>query len=104
MSQITNTCSTEQHSVQHTDVSTALSWQMVHDDEELYSVQSMAELLFGNADASSCYASHRLLSQERTFFKQASRSPPLFQARSPKDVNALRMKQAAEEQVLTTLD
>lgn len=72
---------------------------MVHDDEELYSVKSMAELLFGNTDATSCYASHHLLSQERIFFKQASRSPPLFQARSPKDVNALRMKRDAEEKV-----
>lgn len=76
---------------------------MVHDEEELYSVQSMAELLFGKTDASSCYASHYLLSQERIFFKQAGRSPPLFQARSPQDVNALRMKRAAEEQVNATL-
>ena len=46
---------------------------MVHDEEELYSVQSMAELLFGNTNAVSCYASHRLLSQERLYFKQALR-------------------------------
>lgn len=78
-------------------------WQMVHEEEELYSVQTMAELLFGNTEATSCYASHYLLNQERIFFKQASRSPPLFQARSPKDVNALRMQRDAEEQVYSLM-
>ena len=71
--------------------------QMVHADGELYSVTEMASLLFGNEDAVSCYASHRLLSQERMFFKQAGRKPPKFQARPPSEVNGLRAKKAAEE-------
>lgn len=75
--------------------------QMVHEDNELYSVTDMAELLFGNTSPTSCYASHRLLSQERIFFKQAGRSPPRFQARSEKDVQSLRAKRLAEEKVLT---
>lgn len=74
---------------------------MVYEDNDLYSVAEMAQLLFGNTSATSCYASHRLLSQERTFFKQAGRSPPRFQARSEKDVHSLKTKRLVEEKVLT---
>ena len=73
--------------------------QMVHEDNNLYSVQEMADLLFGNTSATACYASHRLLSQERVFFKQAGRSPPRFQARCEKDVRSIQLKRAADEQV-----
>lgn len=52
-----------------------------------YSVAEMADLIFGEASAPSCYATHRLLSEDRTFFKQVSRAPPLFQARSAKEVS-----------------
>lgn len=79
----------------------ATTMQMVHEDDELYSVTEMATLLFGNQDPTSCYASHRLLSQERIFFKQAGRSPPRFQARSAKEVHALKAKRAADEKVST---
>lgn len=74
--------------------------QMVHEDNEVYSVTAMAELLFGNLSATSCYASHRLLSQERIFFKQVGRGPPRFQARSEKDVHSLKAKRQADEKVL----
>ena len=30
----------------------------------------MSELLFGDADPAHCYAAHRLLSEDRTLFKQ----------------------------------
>lgn len=73
--------------------------QMVHEDNEVYSVTDMAELLFGNLSATSCYASHRLLSQERIFFKQVGRSPPRFQARSEKDVQSLKAKRQIDEKV-----
>ena len=76
-----------------------VSMQMVHEDDELYSVTEMASLLFGNEEAPSCYASHRLLSQERIFFKQAGRSPPRFQARSAKEVLSLKAKRIADEKV-----
>lgn len=76
--------------------------QMVHEDNDLYSVQEMAELLFGNTSATACYASHCLLSQERTFFKQAGRSPPRFQARCEKDVRSIQLKRAADEKVLAS--
>ena len=69
---------------------------MVHEDKELYSVTEMAELLFGNESPASCYASHRLLNQERIFFKQAGRNPPRFQARPSAEVNSMRAKRAAE--------
>ena len=82
----------------------AMTMQMVHEDDELYSVTEMATLLFGNQDPTSCYASHRLLSQERIFFKQAGRSPPRFQARSAKEVHALKAKRAADEKVSTDVD
>lgn len=78
-------------------------WQKVHHDEELYSVQSMAELMFGNTDATFCYVSHYLLSQEHIYFKQDSRNPHLFQARSRRGVNALWIKRDAEEQVCSWL-
>lgn len=74
--------------------------QIIHEDNELYSVTEMAQLLFGNTSAASCYASHRLLSQERIYFKQAGRSPPKFQARSEKDVHSLKTKRLVEEKVL----
>lgn len=73
---------------------------MVYEDNELYSVPEMAHLLFGDTSATSCYASHRLLSQERVYFKQAGRIPPRFQARSEKDVHAIQAKRLAEEKVL----
>ena len=73
--------------------------QMVHEDDELYSVTEMASLLYGHDSPSSCYASHRLLSQERIFFKQAGRSPPRFQARSPKEVHSLQARRIADEKV-----
>ena len=78
-----------------------MSMQMVHEDDELYSVTEMATLLFGNQEPTSCYASHRLLSQERIFFKQAGRSPPRFQARSAKEVHSLKAKRIADEKVGT---
>ncbi|KAL0034491.1 hypothetical protein WJX79_005355 [Trebouxia sp. C0005] len=77
------------------------AWEMVHDDDELYSVTEMASLLFGNEEPRSCYASHRLLSQERIFFKQAGRSPPRFQARSAKEVHLLKAKRIADEKAAT---
>lgn len=72
---------------------------MVYEDNELYSVIDMAHLLFGNTNATSCYASHRLLSQERIFFKQVGRGPPRFQARSEKDVQSLKARRSADEKV-----
>ena len=80
-----------------------VSTQMVHEDDELYSVTEMASLLFGNEEPPSCYASHRLLSQERIFFKQAGRSPPRFQARSAKEVHSLKAKRIADEKVMLNL-
>ena len=72
---------------------------MVHEDTELYTVKQMAQLLFGNDSATSCYAAHRLLSQERIFFKQAARAPPRFQARTPKDVQSLKAQRIADAKV-----
>ncbi|KAL3150657.1 hypothetical protein ABBQ32_000455 [Trebouxia sp. C0010 RCD-2024] len=87
-----------EEALQEADVALlADAWEMVHEDNEVYSVTDMAELLFGNLSATSCYASHRLLSQERIFFKQVGRSPPRFQARSEKDVQSLKAKRQIDE-------
>lgn len=79
------------------------AWEMVHEEKELYSVTEMAELLFGNENPASCYASHRLLNQERIFFKQAGRNPPRFQARPSAEVNSMRVKRAAEAKAAALL-
>ena len=42
----------------------------VSEGQEHYSVAQMSELLFGDADPAHCYAAHRLLSEDRTLFKQ----------------------------------
>lgn len=59
----------------------------------------MAQLLFGNDSAACCYASHRLLNEDRTYFKQAGRMPPVFAARQDKEVVAILARDEAEKQV-----
>jgi hypothetical protein len=75
--------------------------QVVSDSEDLYDVEAMAELLFGvEAGVAHTYAAHRLLSEDRTFFKQAGRLPaPRFQPRPPREVASLQAKAAADARV-----
>ena len=46
------------------------------------------------------YAAHRLLSEDRTFFKQTNRSPARFQPRPETEVRSLVMKAEALAKVV----
>ena len=77
----------------------AATLQVVKEDEQFHTVVQMAELLFGETSPVSCYAAHRLLNEDRTYFKQVGRSPPMFQARSEREVAAAQAMLAAARQV-----
>ena len=55
----------------------------------------MAELLFGEASATHRYAAHKLLSEDRTYFKQTNRSPARFQPRLEKEVRSFIIRAEA---------
>jgi len=58
-------------------VSKAKSVQAISLEEDKFQdVKKMAKLLFGEESPVSCYASHRLLNEDRTYFKQVRRPPP----------------------------
>ena len=69
--------------------------QVVTGSDETLDVKSMAELLFGEASTAHEYAAHRLLSEDRTYFKQTNRSPARFQPRPEAEVRSLIMKAEA---------
>lgn len=74
--------------------------QIVSDErDQLFTVTEMADLLFNQTDSASCYAAHRLLSEDRRYFKQAGRNPPLFAPRSPTEVTRFKEQAAAEQRV-----
>ena len=77
--------------------------QVVTGSEETLDVASMAELLFGEATLAHTYATHKLLSEDRTYFKQTNRNPPRFQPRPEKEVRSLTMRQEAEAKVMHVL-
>lgn len=59
----------------------------------------MAELLFGEVTVSNAYAAHRLLNEDRTYFKQVNRGRPRFQPRSQTEVKSIQAKTAADAKV-----
>ena len=73
--------------------------QVVTGSNETLDVASMAELLFGEATTAHKYAAHRLLSEDRTYFKQTNRSPARFQPRPETEVRSLIMKAEAAAKV-----
>lgn len=77
--------------------------QVVTGSEDSYDVPGMAELLFGKATVANSYAAHRLLNEDRTFFKQVNRGPPRFQPRSETEVRSIQAKAAAEAKVRSSL-
>ena len=83
----------------HAMFSALLLLQVVTGTDETYDVPSMAELLFGEATTAHNYAAHRLLSEDRTFFKQTNRSPARFQPRPEAEVRSLVMKAEAQAKV-----
>ena len=72
---------------------------MKGEKDTFLSVTEMADLLFNDTSPSLCYASHRLLNEDRTFFKQVGRLPPKFAARPDAEVQAIKGRQAAELKV-----
>lgn len=73
--------------------------QVCTGSEETYDVASTAELLFGEATTVHNYAAHKLLSEDRTFFKQTNRNPARFQPRPQEEVQRLIAKAEAEAKV-----
>eukprot|EP00891_Asterochloris_glomerata_P003086 jgi/Astpho2/3086/Aster-x0560 len=82
----------------------ALAWEMSADEPDaLLSVPQMAQLLYARSDPVACYASHRLLNEDRVYFRQVGRAPPTFQPRAQRDVDSLLAKQQAEQRAAEEL-
>lgn len=73
---------------------------MVTGTDDTYDVPGMADLLFGKFTVPNAYAAHRLLSEDRTFFKQVNRGPPRFQPRPETEVRSIQAKAAADAKVI----
>ena len=69
------------------------------DQGEEMGIAAMSDLLFGDESPAHCYAAHRLLSNNRTYFKQLHRRPPVFVPRQDSEVQQLLRQQLAEAQV-----
>ena len=63
------------------------------------SVTEMADLLFNNQDSLSCYAAHKLLTDDKRFFKQVGRKPPFYTPRGKQEMEAFCAQIAAEQKV-----
>ncbi len=77
--------------------------QVVTGSEDAYDVPGMAELLFGKVTVANSYAAHRLLNEDRTYFKQVNRGPPRFQPRSETEIRSIQAKAAADAKVQSRL-
>lgn len=78
-------------------------WQMLSPGEEM-GVMAMSDLLFGEESPAHCFATHRLLSDNRIYFKQLQRKPPVFAPRQPSEVQLLLHQQAAEDKVASSFE
>ncbi|KAL4445906.1 hypothetical protein ABPG77_009105 [Micractinium sp. CCAP 211/92] len=69
-----------------------VAWEVASDGGAfpVFTVPQMADFLFNRADPAACVAALRLLRDDRLYFKQAGRSPPMFSPRSQADVNSLQ--------------
>ena len=85
---------------EHAGLAACPALQMSADEPDaLLSVPQMAQLLYARSDPVACYASHRLLNEDRVYFRQVGRAPPTFQPRAQRDVDSLLAKQQAEQRV-----
>ncbi|PRW58916.1 ribonuclease [Chlorella sorokiniana] len=70
-----------------------LAWDVATDGGsqagDVFTVPEMAEFLFNNRKPESCAAALRLLREDRLYFKQAGRSPPMFSGRTRAQVDSL---------------
>lgn len=74
-----------------------VAWELLVEDNESVTPQSLAELLFSDASPSTCYAAHRLLAHDKIFFKQKG---DRYEPRSASQVADIQHQIAAEAQRL----
>jgi hypothetical protein len=59
----------------------------------------MAAFIFGNPTPANCAAAHRLLREDRVYFKTAGRTPPIFSPRPSDQVQSLQRQLEAQQKV-----
>ncbi|MCS6781698.1 MAG: ribonuclease R [Gloeomargarita sp. SKYBB_i_bin120] len=77
-----------------------VAWELLSGENRLVNPEELAQLLFNQTDPPLCYAAHRLLRQDRIFFKQRGE---YYEPRSPQQVQELRhqlQKEAQKQQEL----
>jgi len=74
-----------------------LAWELLSPDHRLTNPQELAQLIFNQTDPPICYAAHRLLREDRIFFKQKG---DYYEPRSPQQVQDIRhqLEKAAQKQ------
>ncbi|MEN9219024.1 MAG: ribonuclease R [Gloeomargarita sp. DG_2_bins_126] len=72
-----------------------LAWELLSPDHRLTNPQELAALIFNQTDPPICYAAHRLLSQDRIFFKQKG---DYYEPRPPQQVQEIRHQLEKEAQ------
>ncbi|MEN9216653.1 MAG: ribonuclease R [Gloeomargarita sp. HHBFW_bins_162] len=79
-----------------------LAWELLSPEHRLTNPHELAQLLFNQTDPPICYAAHRLLSQDRIFFKQKG---DYYEPRPPQQVQDIRHqleKEAQKQQEVST--
>jgi len=74
-----------------------LAWELLSAEQRPIDAQTLAELMFSQTDPPVCYAAHRLLRQDKIFFKQKGE---YYEPRSPQQVQEIRhqLEKAAQKQ------
>lgn len=72
-----------------------MAWELLSPDHRLTNPQELAQLIFNQTDPVICYAAHRLLSQDRIFFKQKGE---YYEPRPPQQVQDIRHQIEKEAQ------
>ncbi len=72
-----------------------MAWELLSPDHRLTNPQELAQLIFNQTDPAICYAAHRLLSQDRIFFKQKGE---YYEPRPPQQVQDIRHQLEKEAQ------
>ncbi|NJM99860.1 MAG: VacB/RNase II family 3'-5' exoribonuclease [Phormidesmis sp. RL_2_1] len=70
-----------------------VAWELLSELEESATPESLAQLLFSDTGAPLCYAAHRLLSDDKLYFKQKGDH---YEPRPAAQVEELQMKMARE--------
>ena len=60
-----------------------VAWEILSEDGEIVTPQELSELMFDEQQPASCYAAHRLLSQDKIYFKKKGDG---YEPRSPNQV------------------